>query len=586
MADRTHLVPVGDTYYFRLRVPKDLLAYFGKTYIKKSLGTKSVKEAKKLRTIELLKCEAQFAAAREAMANDGSPLPVDGASTPQNISECSIDLLTAYVRSAVARDTEGYAAELQSDGPQDLDDLKEWRDRAEEEWQIMTDPGDPRRDQALRSFGKRILVREGYSPKTPLTPEFLDLVRRANLELNRRWADRLDDRYDRPFHDQLFDPAAKPVVTVKALSEDYLAEKTESFEANNVGQQRKDKLTAFMVVLVELLGPDTPTHVINYDVVKRVRSQLAQLPKNCSKIYPGSSLVEAITRAKADGRPGLSSTTQGDYLAALRDMLQLGFLKGCVEKNFAEGIQPLKRDGVADRDKRKPFDEKQIKTFFNSEFYQSCAPAASEPYHKKDRDWRFWMPLIMAFAGARPNEIAQLQVRDIKRSDEGTWYFDLANETDEDDEAQPKQLKTESSRRKTPVHPELIKIGLLTFVERRRKSAEGENAMLFAGLKPNKYGNLAHYAARRFREKFLPEVITVRSDQSFYSIRHSVRDALRRIEAPGEALWAICGWSDPAKAVSGNYGDPGNPDLQAKWVHGIGYKDLDLSFLYGSEKQA
>ena len=582
MADRTHLVPVGDTYYFRLRVPKDLLAYFGKTYIKKSLGTKSIKEAKKLRTIELLKCEAQFAAARESLI-DAPPPKADDAGAVRDIAECSMELLTDYVRSAVASDTERFIAELRQEGPSDLDGLKELRIDAQQEWQIMTDPGDPRRDQVIRNFGKSILAKKGYSPKTPLTPEFLDIVQRAVLELGRRWMDRLDHRYDRPFHDVMFDQAAKPIVTIEALSKDYIAEKTESYEANNVGQQRKDKLSGFVSVLVELLGPDTPAHRIDYDAVKQVRSQLAQLPKNCSKIYPGLSLALAIAKGREEGRPGLSSTTQGDYLATLRDMLQLGFLKGCVEKNFAADLQPLKRDGVADRDKRKPFDEKQIATFFTSDFYRSCATAAAQPYGKKDRDWRFWMPLIMAFAGARPNEIAQLRVRDIRRTDAGTWYFDLANEIDETDEAPAIKLKTESSKRRTPIHPELIKIGLLSFVQRRRQSNEGENAVLFTGLRANTYGNLAHYAAKRFREKFLPEAITVRSDQSFYSIRHSVRDALRRIEAPGEALWAICGWSDPAKAVSGNYGDPGNPDLQAKWVNGIAYKDLDLSFLYGSE---
>lgn len=584
MPDTKHLEQRNGTWQFRIRVPQDLRPQFhNRAFIKRSLGTKSLVEARKLRTIQLAACEAQFENARKSGTGDAPQIPPVG-SEGRNVGDCSIELLTHYVRSAVTRDTQRLTAEMRREGPRDLDDLRELRIDAEQEWEIMTNPADPRRDQVVRNFGKSILTKEGYSPKSPLSPEFLEIVQRAMLELGRRWMDRLDNRYDHPFHDALFDPAAKPVVTVKALSEDYLAEKTESYDANKVGEQRRDKLSALLSVIVELLGPDTPIHLIDYDAVKRVRGQLAQLPKNCSKIYPGLSLIEAIARGKAERKPGLSSTTQSDYLATLRDMLQLGCLKGCVDRNYAEGVQPLRRDGVADRDKRKPFDEKQIKALLTSDFYQRCAPNAAEPYRKKDRDWRKWMPLLMAFAGARPNEIAQLRVRDIKRTEAGTWYFDLVNDPNDDDDDAPRiQLKTESSRRRTPVHTELINIGLLAFIERRRKSPEGENAMLFAGLTPNKYGNLAHYPARRFREKFLPEAITVRSDQSFYSIRHSVRDALRRVEAPGEALWAICGWSDPAKPVSGNYGDPGNPDLQAKWVEAIAYKDLDLSFLYASE---
>ena len=74
--------------------------------------------------------------------------------------------------------------------------------------------------------------------------------------------------------------------------------------------------------------------------------------------------------------------------------------------------------------------------------------------------------------------------------------------TGDEDDSEPsgsaKTLKTATSRRKIPVHPELIKIGFLQFVESRKKTTSSPR--LFPDLKPDKYGNHASYALKRFRE--------------------------------------------------------------------------------------
>ena len=80
----------------------------------------------------------------------------------------------------------------------------------------------------------------------------------------------------------------------------------------------------------------------------------------------------------------------------------------------------------------------------------------------------------------------------------------------------------------------LVRLGFLDFVEQRRKQMAKNGPRLFYEIKPNKYGNMAAYPARRFCEAFLPEEIELEERQSFYSIRHSVRDALRRAQVPPE----------------------------------------------------
>jgi hypothetical protein len=61
---------------------------------------------------------------------------------------------------------------------------------------------------------------------------------------------------------------------------------------------------------------------------------------------------------------------------------------------------------------------------------------------------------------------------DVKRTPKGTWYLDVvASDDDDDRNAGPggKTLKTSSSRRRVPIHPELINIGFLAFAGGQEK---------------------------------------------------------------------------------------------------------------------
>ena len=71
----------------------------------------------------------------------------------------------------------------------------------------------------------------------------------------------------------------------------------------------------------------------------------------------------------------------------------------------------------------------------------------------------------------------------------------------------------------------------------------------------------------------------MKPNQSFYSLRHNFRDALRRIGAPADALQALGGWSQ-GRLVSDDYGDKANPDYQTQFINEVAYAGLDLSHLY------
>jgi len=305
------------------------------------------------------------------------------------------------------------------------------------------------------------------------------------------------------------------------------------------------------------------------------------MPANRSKIYDDLSIDRAIARADEEDRPLLSPFTQERYLATLREILDLAAKKRLIAVNPAAGMKPLKRETVAPSSRRRPFNPEQLKQFFESDFYRGSAQHAS-PYRSDKTGWRFWLPLMCLFMGLRPNEVCQLEVDDVRVTDAGTWYADIvasSDDNDADDGQAPKTLKTQSSRRRVPIHSELIAIGILQFVEDRRKAG---CSRLFPSLKPDSYGNHAWYALKRFNESFLPKAITLERRQSFYSFRHNFRDELRRIGAPPDALQALGGWSQ-GKLTSDDYGDKSNPDYQAQFMKQIAFPGLNLSHLHADD---
>jgi hypothetical protein len=574
VAETLHLQKRGGVWHYYRRVPLHLVPIVGRRFFKKSLKTADIAQARKLRTVEDLKVDALLSAAEQ-----------QGVTTVDSHASVDFGTLVEYVRQTVSQLDEKSAEQMAIDPPQSAAEAQErWKEADYDRW-ILTNPDDPRRDEWVYSMSNRVLKKAGATPLDAETDaKFAEVVRRGLLELARRRADRLQDCHERQFYDALFDPARPPAVPFSELAKVFVAQVEEEHRENAIGQKWTDKIKAHVKVLLEIVGKDFAVHKIDDDVVQRVRSLLARTPSNRHKIYPDLSLEQAIEKAKADKRELLSPTTQSVYLDTFRNMLAVGVKKKFLAANPAEDIQPLKRDAIPADQKRLPFRADQLKGFFEGTFYRSCSPATEEPYSKPDRAWRFWFPLIMLFSGARPNEIAQLLITDVKQTEKGTWFLDLVNEVDDadnsDDLGEAKKLKTLASRRQIPVHSELMRIGFLEFVEERASLAKQEAERLFPELKPNRYDNLAWYPSKRFNECFLPLEIKVDKRQCLYSLRHNVRDALRRAKAPDETLLAVTGWSPNGKAVSTDYGDFRNPDLHVEWVEKIYYENLDLSFLY------
>lgn len=165
---------------------------------------------------------------------------------------------------------------------------------------------------------------------------------------------------------------------------------------------------------------------------------------------------------------------------------------------------------------REPWQLAELRTLFSSPVF-----ARSERPKGGRGEAAFWLPLLALFTGARLGELASLLASDLVADDDtGVMYIKIV-----DDEERGKRLKTASSRRVVPVHPELTRLGFQQYVEERRK-LDGQHAPLFPLLTVGPRGGLAESWSKWFG-RYIRDIGIKDTDRVFHSFRHSFKDALR-----------------------------------------------------------
>lgn len=573
MSQTARLVRRKGTYHYRRRVPDALVAVIGKREVHHSLGTSNLSEAKKRRTLWDLRWDARFQEAASEAAGGVKAIVPKPTSTLSEVE--ALRLVQSYV---AGLDQIARRDALQSP-PANDEERHSSRESIETGLAILQKRDDPRADEWITATICK-LTQSPISESSGVTEAELhlaEIVRRGLIELERRKLSRLDQLHSALFFDTAFDPSRVPEVTFGEMCRQLIVITEEEAEINGTSQKWVDKQRANVALLKEIVGENTSLTRVDYDACLRVRGILARLPANRTKLFDGLSIDESIAAAQAAGKPTLSPVTQDVYIATLRAILDLSLKKRLILVNPADGMKPLRKDTVAASAKRLPFTVEQLKQFFEGSYYRQCAQRSPAWSYDK-QGWRFWLPLLCLFMGMRPNEACQMAVADVQRTEQGIWYLDIVASDDEDDDMVElkKKLKTAMSRRRIPVHPELVAIGFLAFVEVRRKAGD---VRLFPDLKADQYGNYAKYALKRFREVYLPAEIDLAPRQSFYSFRHNFRDALRAVGAPPDALQALGGWSQGHR-VSDAYGDKSNPDYQARFIERVAYLDMRLEYLH------
>lgn len=340
------------------------------------------------------------------------------------------------------------------------------------------------------------------------------------------------------------DQRARPGETILALYDDYSSEKLRA------GKKRPDTLAQdrkAIELFTSFIGEHRSLSSITVSEVREWRNALAALPPTYrkKKAYKGLSMKEAAARAKSQKKAGLSLLTVNKQLSALSALMSWAKGHGHVDSNPCDGLfYAVDKQ----RNKRPPFSPDQLNKILSSPLFCGFERDGKEHVGGKTRtrDWRFWIPLICLFTGARIGEIAQLHVGDIEQHGDN-WIIRIRH-----DERAGQTTKSGTSRM-VPVHSKLRAIGFLAFVARTRKKAnENPDAALFPELSLNERNQNGR--ASRFWRDYLRRIGLKDGADGFgaHSFRHGLADQLRSAGLFDSHISVLLGHSQ--RSVTGGYG--------------------------------
>lgn len=172
-----------------------------------------------------------------------------------------------------------------------------------------------------------------------------------------------------------------------------------------------------------------------------------------------------------------------------------------------------------------------------------------------------WLPLLCMYSGARLEEMAQIHAADIVQDPHHGWYFDITDVVSQDadikgklESVAVKRLKNNASRRRVPVHPELVNCGFLRFVQSARSKGQ---LRLFPQLVPDSKGAYSGSWSKWWGIYARKTIGIFDPRKVFHSYRHGFKDACREAGISEDVSDALTGHT--GGGVGRKYGNDNFP---------------------------
>jgi len=482
-------------YYVRSRVPVDLVGLIGREEIKLSLRTANYREAKSRGKLKVAALESIFQKARmwrEIMPEKQIKRITDkllanflnGIEEPRQYGQNASEIMSASLPEAIdftvvvdTLEPVGKNAGVKAYHENRIEELRE-----ELGGKFSESTRELARRKAVDQSANKITVppkswfllpyleiEAGYEStwhEKP-APEFHRLCREIVQTLiigHEIELERLGGVYstDKQVHAEK--RITKPYYTIDDLWQTFKAGKLSSGKA---GELTLERYYDHVKALNRLLGKDY--NFAEFEDVENVHS-----------------LIERLKKYKSvKGNAVWSATNVNNCLTALSVIYKQ------MIKDKVQGItyNPFTDRQITESRKRKlPFTPEEGASIWQK--------AMSLPYKRRSD---YWTIAIMRYTGCRIGEVCQLRVGDIKQ--EGSvWYFHFKDDPETEQklkQARAKRAKyDEVVERFTPVHNELIRLGLLKYLEELKL---GGYVQLFPAEKADNKGRWGQLATKRIK---------------------------------------------------------------------------------------
>ena len=568
-----HLQRLDGAYKFRMRVPAALQPIIGKREFRRSFGQVDLVEAKRRLVSARLEALAEIDKARRSLYPQAAT-PHKAAELQQRFDEADLwSLMSAWF---VEKRKEDVATSVNTDRAelllQDISHLEDPRDASNSENFV-------RQTTMLFLEKQRVSIAEE-------SPEFRQLsrmIRDALVERNKRRVQEtlghvgleLDPRFRALEASTILNPGANP--TLSALISRYKSDKAKE----KVNEQTKRKQDARLSLIQEMLGASIRVRSIDRAKARQLCEEISRLPPNLHKRFKGKSVSEVLEMSDEVLGSPMRAITANDYMSAFWALMQFALNEQLIDRNPANNLR-VAFDKVDARIRRKPFSGEDLQRIFNAPIYRGCMDDQASYAvvgSARPKRARYWVALISLFSGMRQNEICPLLASDVKNIGPYPMFqvaWDDESEGELPSDGVLKSVKTEAGLRIVPVHPQLIRLGFMDYVESVKTTSP--RGRLFPDLTLSKSGSYSANYSKWFAH-FLDQVGITDKKKNFHSFRHTFRDAIRLTDMPPERRNAICGWRNAgAEDVYGKAKEVIAETLTAE-IGKVSYRTLNLDHL-------
>lgn len=239
------------------------------------------------------------------------------------------------------------------------------------------------------------------------------------------------------------------------------------------------------------------------DDAKMFRERALQLPPLALRTlqnHPDKSLSDLI----GEGDTTISVTTYNNYIKNLSTVFAYAHKEGVSTYNhFSHMKIHMKVKASTYRD---AFTSNEVALIFES----------TAKYRHTKQDFKYWLPRLAYYSGARLNELCQLYRDDIRLIN-GVACIHIR------DDRPDQRLKTHAAERVVPVHSKLVEQGFLDYVK-------SQDERIFPMLKHSEKHGYSATPSRWFG-RFKVDIGLVGDDsvkKDFHSFRHTVADELKQ----------------------------------------------------------
>lgn len=259
-----------------------------------------------------------------------------------------------------------------------------------------------------------------------------DLVKAAEHRESVRWRPHYDDD---PAEDLIEALAARTlssaVATVVAttpsvvghagettIKEVLAAWSAEARKLENITEGRIKEYEVAVGVFIGWAESDLLLAEVSASSAGRFREDLISYPINASKSadFKLLNVRQRIEKARSDGDIATLAvaTINGKYLDPLRSLFDWAKSTGRTASNPFDGVTVTRGKSKSSPIGRGEFSADQLRTLFSAPVFTGAEGNSGAPLYRSGTvrisDWRYWLPLLALFSGARLNELAGLRV--------------------------------------------------------------------------------------------------------------------------------------------------------------------------------